>query len=238
VYRKIEAARIVETANALHRRVKERFPGSGLSLVASELERVAREAAELSSWLLQPNYRVRALVGFAVLVLGGVVVLALVQLRGATGSNGWSDTVQGLEALVNDVVFVGVAVYFLLGIELRQKRARTMEALHVLRSLAHIIDMHQLTKDPDSISRGPRTASSPKREMTPFQLARYLDYSAEMLAIIGKIAAIYVQEVRDPVAVAAASGVEELAANLSRTIWSKITILDRVLVPEAPVAAG
>jgi hypothetical protein len=51
--------------------------------------------------------------------------------------------------------------------------------------MAHIVDMHQLTKDPEQlVGGGPRTRSSPKRTMTPFQLARYLDYSTELLAIM------------------------------------------------------
>src|SRR5258708_24597219 len=33
----------------------------------------------------------------------------------------------------------------------RIKRARALKAMHELRSLAHIIDMHQLTKDHESL---------------------------------------------------------------------------------------
>jgi hypothetical protein len=50
-----------------------------------------------------------------------------------------------------------------------------------------------------------------------------------MLAIVGKVAALYVQEFDDPVALDAASSVQELAVNLSRAIWQKIMILDRSL---------
>jgi len=120
----------------------------------------------------------------------------------------------------------------LLGLEARRKRARALEALHVLRSLSHIVDMHQLTKDPERIvSGGPSTPSSPERKMSAFELTRYLDYSTELLAIISKVAALYVQELADPVTVSAANAVEELAVNLSRAIWQKIVILDRVTPP-------
>jgi hypothetical protein len=94
-----------------------------------------------------------------------------------------------------------------------------------------------LTKDPEQIVAGPRTASSPERGMTPFELTRYLDYSTELLAIISKVAALYVQELADPVTIDAASAVQELAVNLSTTIWQKIVILDRVLSPDAARAA-
>ena len=51
------------------------------------------------------------------------------------------------------------------------------EALHELRGVAHVIDMHQLTKDPRGMKfKAIATASSPERTLTPFQLTRYLDY--------------------------------------------------------------
>ncbi len=57
--------------------------------------------------------------------------------------------------------------------------------------MAHIVDMHQLTKDPEPLLLdGPSTPSSPERKLTPFELGRYLDYSSEMLSMISKTAAI------------------------------------------------
>ncbi|HVU03074.1 MAG TPA: hypothetical protein VHE30_15040 [Polyangiaceae bacterium] len=228
MYRKLDSGRIVETAERLRRRIAERFPDSGLSQVAAELEQVTREASSLSAYLRRPHLPLRVASVASVLALASVVVLAAVKLQGELAPHVWSDWVQGLEALVNDVVFVGVAAWFLLGLEVRRKRARALDALHVLRSLAHIVDMHQLTKDPESLVHGPATASSPERRMTAFELTRYLDYSTELLAIVSKVAALYVQEFSDPVTVNAASDVEDLAVNLSRTIWQKIVILDRV----------
>ena len=232
MYRKLDPGRIVETSRLLRARVEERFPASSLARVAGELFEITQEAATLSAWLARPNYRLRAGVGASIALLAALLVTALVRFRGDLGAQNFGDLVQTLEAFVNDLVFVGVAVYFLWSLELRGKRKRALEALHVLRSLAHIIDMHQLTKDPERlIARGPDTASSPARTMTPFELTRYLDYSTEMLAIISKVAALYVQELPDPVTVDAASAVEDLAGGLSRAIWQKIVILDRITTP-------
>ena len=65
------------------------------------------------------------------------------------------------------VVFLGIAIFFLLTIETRLKRRRALAALHQLRSIAHVVDMHQLTKDPEQLlSNPPATASSPARAMT------------------------------------------------------------------------
>lgn len=229
MFRKLDPEQIIETANRLERRITERFPGAGLGKVAAELTEVTREAHALSAWLSAPIRPLRIGVTLAISVLFAAVVAAATTLRGETGPHNWADWVQSLEALVNDVVFVCVAVYFLLSLETRRKRARALEALHVLRSLAHIVDMHQLTKDPERIVQGgPSTPSSPARTMSAFELTRYLDYSTELLAIISKVAALYVQEFADPITNSAASAVEELAINLSRAIWQKIVILDRV----------
>jgi hypothetical protein len=139
-----------------------------------------------------------------------------------------SDLFQGLEAAVNNAVFLGIAVFFLLGWETRHKRKRALAAMHVLRSMAHIIDMHQLTKDPAwMLGSGANTRSSPQRTMTAFELTRYLDYCSELLAVISKVAALYVQRFHDPATLAGVDDIEGLTSGLSRKIWQKIVILDR-----------
>jgi hypothetical protein len=134
--------------------------------------------------------------------------------------------VQVLESGINDVVLIGVAVFFLITLETRIKRRRALDALHELRVIAHIIDMHQLTKDPERIfGQGLDTESSPRRAMTPLELGRYLDYCSEMLSLAGKIAALYVQRFPDDVALGAVNEIEDLTTGLSRKIWQKLMIL-------------
>jgi hypothetical protein len=117
----------------------------------------------------------------------------------------------------------GVAVFFLVTLETRVKRRR---ALHELRVIAHIIDMHQLTKDPERMTtERADMASSPRRAMTPAELGRYLDYCSELLSLTGKIAALYVQRFPDTVAVATVNEIEDLTTGLSRKIWQKLMIL-------------
>jgi hypothetical protein len=62
--------------------------------------------------------------------------------------------------------------------------------------------------------------------MTPFLLSRYLDYCCDSLALLSKIAALYVQEFQDPVLLAAVDEVESLTSGFARKIWQKITIID------------
>jgi hypothetical protein len=60
--------------------------------------------------------------------------------------------------------------------------------LHRLRSIAHVVDMHQLTKDPDFALRSTApTAASPERTLSQSELARYLDYCSELLASVAGI---------------------------------------------------
>jgi hypothetical protein len=62
--------------------------------------------------------------------------------------------------------------------------------------------------------------------MTRFELARYLDYCSEMLSLISKLAALYVQSFDDGTVLAAVSDVQGLTNGLSGKIWQKIVILD------------
>lgn len=229
MYRELDVQQVVATAATLERRIQERFPSSSLGKVASELHQVAREASDVAHWLAQPIRWLRALtLGLALVLVAGLVAgLSTIQLDLAAKNLG--ELAQAVEALVNDVVFLGIGIYFLVNLESRIKRKRVLAALHVLRSIAHIVDMHQLTKDPERLLHpGPDTASSPKREMNAFELARYLDYASELLAITSKVGAIYVQHFDDADSVEAASDVESLTVGLSRKVWQKIVLLERV----------
>ncbi len=135
------------------------------------------------------------------------------------------DLLHGLESAVNLLILFGGAVWFVLTLEERAKRRRALDALHRLRSMAHVIDMHQLTKNPTVLLDGPRTAASPERGMSQFELTRYLDYCAEMLSLLGKLAALYAERVRDNVVIAAVNDIEVLTTGLGRKIWQKITII-------------
>jgi hypothetical protein len=138
----------------------------------------------------------------------------------------WDDLVQTLEAGINDVLLIGAAIFFLTTMERRIKRHRALAAIHELRSVAHIIDMHQLTKDPERLMLpASPNSNSTLAGMTMYELRRYLEYCGEMLSLVGKIATLYVQKFDDDVSLAAASEVEELTTGLSQKIWQKIMIL-------------
>ena len=123
------------------------------------------------------------------------------------------------------ILFVG-GLYFLSRLEARGKRQKALDHLHELRSIAHVVDMHQLTKDPTAIlNSSKRTASSPAREMTEFELSRYLDYCTEMLALTGKLAALYGERSKDAEVINTVNDIETLTTGLGTKIWQKIMII-------------
>lgn len=230
-YRMLDAARVVETVEKLERRITERFPESGLTRVASELLAVGREAQERCRKIRSAHLGLRF---FICLLLASAVAVGAYVVRTVLDPNiEWrptngSDLMQEVEAILGTLVFLGAAIAYLFSLETRSKRKKALQAIHVLRSLAHIVDMHQLTKDPDRVlAKGPSTASSPERTMTAFELGRYLDYCSEMLALISKIGALYVQDFADSVAVTAVDEIEGLTTGLSRKVWQKIQMIDR-----------
>lgn len=230
MYRSIDSKSVVATVARLRDRVHERLPGSSLSRVADELYEVALHSAERAQWTQKPLFLVRAAMVLLSLLVLAVVLFASTELRLSFQVESATELVQAIEAAVNDIVFLAVGLLFLGGLEGRIKRSRILAALHELRSISHIIDMHQLTKDPDRIvedssSNRADTPSSPVRTLTRFELGRYLDYCSEMLALLGKIAALYAQNTNDAVALSAVDQIEDLTSMLSQKIAQKILIL-------------
>ena len=226
-YRELDGAQIVDTIERLERRVAERFPDSGLRRLCVELLAIARDAQRRVEAIARPNRALRVGVGILIAIILLVVFTALASLHLPATVNDFGGFAQALDAGINDVVFLGIAIFFLLSIERRIKRRGALAALHELRSIAHIVDMHQLTKDPELVAgNGPSTPSSPERTMTRFELGRYLDYCSELLSLVSKIAALYVQRFDDEVVLGAVNEVETLTNGLSRKIWQKIMILD------------
>ena len=225
-YRALDAEKLIATTETLALRIGERFPEAGLYRVAQQLLDTARMSATHSADLALPIAWVRVVNGFLVLLVVVLLAIALVRVELRTDGFGFFDFVQVLEAGINDVILIGAALFFLITVERRIKRGRALADLHQLRSLAHVIDMHQLTKDPDRVLvQRSATASSPRPTLSAYELGRYLDYCSEMLAIIGKLAALYVQNFDDNAVLSSVDEIESLTNGLSRKIWQKVMIL-------------
>ncbi len=225
-YRSLEPEKIVETLEVLSLRIDERIPGAGLSAVCRELTTIARECTDRIQRIRKPILWLRLITGGVL----GVGVALLIGLGGIIEFKRTADdlfgVLQGLDAAFNVIVLMGAGAFFLVSAEERYKRRRILADLHELRSIVHVIDMHQLTKDPSTLLSGqPRTTHSPERTMTEFELSRYLDYCSEMLSLTAKVAALYAQTFRDPVVISNVNEIEQLTTNLARKIWQKIMVL-------------
>ena len=169
----------------------------------------------------------RILIGLAIVAGGAVFLFVGTILSFDRISTGAFDFVQGIEASLNTLLLAGLGFLALARSEERIKRKRVFIELHTLRSLIHVVDMHQLTKDPAALSdRFKPTLNSPIRITNREDLARYLDYCSEMLSLTGKLAALFAQSVNDEVVIEAVNDIEELGSNLSRKIWQKITLIE------------
>ncbi len=222
---------ILKTLERLEQRIAERFPESGLLGVCREFKQLSIRSEVLARQLQDPIWPVRLAAISASILLLALVAWALGQLMHnfQFDASGVFHLLQTTESAINELIFLGLAIFFLVSLEARIKRNAALKALHRLRSIAHVVDMHQLTKDPAyllSNTKISETQSSPKRNLTRHQLMRYLDYCSEMLALNAKVAALFAQNTDDSVVLSAVNDLELLVQGLSAKIWQKIMILD------------
>ncbi len=226
-YQALDAGKIAATVHRLQLRINERFPGSSLANACAELHHLATKADAAIAELHRPFLFLRVLIAALVLLVLAGLAVTVYTLSAPAETLTLVDFVQVLEAGINDVVFVALGIFFLMSLERRIKRRKVLAAMHELRSIAHIVDMHQLTKDPTHQTRKViDTPSSPVRELSASSLARYLDYCAEMLSLTGKIAALYVQRFDDDAVLHAVNEIETLTTGLAGKIWQKLMILE------------
>jgi hypothetical protein len=224
--RQLREDKLLETVEKIRERISSRFPASGLSSVAAEVVQVTREAMERAEAIRRPDLWLRVGLGIVVvLALGGVVAYAGTH---SDQTSTWQTLLQFLDVVKGSAAVLLAAGVFLFTLETRLKRRRLLRAVHELRAMAHIIDMHQLTKDPDRLGDPARSIDVGGQPLDAESLGRYLHYCTELLAIISKIGQLYVQDFPDGTAVTAVDHFEELATGLSSKIWQKLTMLDRM----------
>lgn len=217
---------IIKTIIRLEKRVGDRFPESGLRKVCNEFLDFSENCNESIDWISKPNYALRAF-SYIIIAIGiGGVLYSVTYVDLKIENNTLGDMVTISEAIFNDIVLLGAAVYFLTSIELRVKRRKAIKALNKLRAVAHVIDMHQLTKDPHYVKIQNDTKNSPQRTMSKFELERYLNYCSEATSLVAKVAALYSQSFPDEVVVNAVKDIESLSSGLSQKIWQKLMVLD------------
>ena len=220
-YRSLESNEIVRTIDELHMRISARFPRSDLAAVCEELLVVAKETEAKSQAVNAPNFPLRAIIILLISAAVAVIVFLVHALQVKTGEVEIINLLQGVEAGTNLIIFISIAIYFLFSLESRTSRTRALNDLNELRSIVHVIDMHQFSKDPSEL-----LSSDSTEGMTRTDLTRYLGYCSIMLSLGAKLAALYAQKLPDEIVIDAASDLQNVAGGLSLKIWQKIAILE------------
>src|SRR5262245_52664163 len=171
MYSQLDPVKTIETIKRLQARIVDRFPDAELGRVCAELLRIAEANAVRIERIHRPNVWLRAgviLLILMALALAARVAVVAVQMR---MGDDLASLVQTTDAAIGTIVFLSAGILFLLTLESRLKRRRALHAIHELRALAHIVDMHQLTKDPDTTSPSfAATHASPERLLTRAEL--------------------------------------------------------------------
>ena len=233
---KLSSDKIIQTLSLLEKRISDRFPDSGLRNVCVQFLETVKKSKSNINWIGKPNIPLR-ITSFLLIFLGiGGLIYSIKFVELKITNTTLTNIVTFSEAIFNDIILLGAAIYFLASFESRIKRKRALKALNELRVIAHVIDMHQLTKDPYLIQfKDASTKNSPKRTWTKFELERYLDYCSEATAIISKVAALYSQSLSDDVVVNAVNDIEVLSTGLNQKIWQKLVILNDSNMPVSKV---
>ncbi|HRV57819.1 hypothetical protein [Phycicoccus sp.] len=226
---RLDAPTVIATIDQLEGRIRARFADRGLPKAAAELRSAATEVSELGVHL---RGRLRVLRWTAraasVLVALGMALVLVVAARDAdlSGSVRSVDWVALVESTIQTLVFGGLTLLFLNALPDRLERRHLLRRLHRLRSLAHVIDMHQLTKDPERLrSDFEPTDATVAVDLTRAEMQHYLGYCSELLALVGKVAALCAEDSQDGLILETVSDIENLTNGMSRKIWQKISLL-------------
>lgn len=184
--RHLSGERVRATVIELQGRIAARFPDHRLTGVATELvamvDRVDRQTQDTHRRVVRATVVARVLAAAALVVAGTLLVLALRQVL-TNAADQIMTWIPLMESTINTMIFVGLGVVFLWAFPERRERKGLLALLHQLRSLAHVLDMHQLTKEPGRLRPGysPTPRSLPN-DLTADQMQDYLSYCSELLS--------------------------------------------------------
>lgn len=214
------------TIKKLYMRIKDRFPKSNLLNICETLYNISTDIDKTLKWIEKPNYSFRVIVSIAIISILVLFLITICKLNIYVEEFNLLDLIQSIEALLNEIILIVLGIISIITIENRIKRAKVIKSISELTSISHVIDAHQLTKDPDAnkVYYVP-TLHSPERNMDGYETGRYLDYCAEMLSLTSKVGFLYVQSYHDHIAKKAFNDLESLTTGLASKIWQKISIL-------------
>lgn len=226
---RLDAVRLVAMIESRAQRVRESFPGSGLSILADKIAALAESSAVAAARIVQPHWLLRlTTVGVLLAIVIAGAVIADITINTVMRTGRIDDLSRyGIAlpiGLASSLGSLPVLCFWVLGLEDRWKQAIALRELHRLRCVVHVIDMHQINKASSSAMIGD-PALGEIRQMRTDELARYLETCADLVSLAGKIAVLYVLSPRHNLVLAAVSDIEQATTGLSIKIWQKIGTL-------------
>jgi hypothetical protein len=205
--RHLDAHKLITTSADLERWITKEFHEAHLAVVAREVHAFAQEAVAKAEKIRQPIWALR---------LGIWTVVALLVAGAVHGivTHEIADTLKFLDTTKGAAVYLSVFGAIFIGLEIRWKRHRALKAVAEIRALAHIVDMHQLAKDPP--------IEQFRQDGRQVKVMEYLHACTALLALLSKVAQFYVENFPDPVATNAVNDFEMITTGLSNKIWMKI----------------
>lgn len=232
MYRALDPDKLLATIKLFRQRITKVFPGSGLSEVSGELEETAVLCFAEAEKLKRPLWGLRAAVAVGVLLLVSLPLDVFLFLHFPVrfdNLDNFSELMQATDAGFNVLVLLTGAAFFLVSVENRVKRRSALRVLHELRSLAHVVDMHQLSKDPvmdvAALDDGTRLSDRPRAIRQAQDLWFYLSFSTDLLSVIGKLAACFAHSQTDRTVLDTVNEIETISTALSRKIWQKMSLV-------------
>jgi hypothetical protein len=207
--RKLRPDKLIATSLELATWIRKEHPSAHLSDVADDVYALTTEAVAKAERIRRPMYWLRLLLTLAFAGLAYGVYWHYTH----HSEKEFMDLLNSLKPLG---VFAGSAVIFVITLETRVKRWKALKAIHELQSVVHIIDMHQLGKDPmiEKFRDDP--------DGVEVKMEQYLHCCTALIAIVSKIGQLYLDHFYDASATTAVNEFEAVATGTSQKIWSKI----------------
>lgn len=225
----LDTKKVLISISKLNARIEDRLPDSSLLVTCHDFHITALKCQEILNDILKPNYFLRIICGLviAISLLGVFYGFTLIELK---VQRTIFDIATFAEASINNILLIGAAYYFIFNLEKRFERAKAIKYMNILSGYVHVVDMHQLTKDPHVYCEAYKFSSehSPERLLSPFEFQRYLIYCTEFLSLISKVSAIFSHSIEDNAVAKNADEIENLSSLISNKIWQKLIILERL----------
>ena len=223
MFKNLDIDKVTAAIELLRLRVLERFPTANLLNVCNELEELSNNAKANIQHLNKPYVYFRIIFSFLIILTIVLITYTIWHISSQDLPSNFQSFIATSEALMNELVMIGAAFYFIGKFENSLKQKKILYALQELRTIIHVIDLHQLTKDPAPILQN-NSEHSPERALSKSELNSYLDYCSEMLSLTSKVAATYGFNCNDHIVLETIHNIEVLSGTLSNKIWQKITI--------------